>query len=137
MSGKDKTESTGTQTLVTDDAGTITTTDVGTETTTDETDATKTIANTGTRTLGIQESHGGLDSVAGSVTTSEDKTTGRERSGRHFGNIGNITSQKMIGEEIDLWKWNYMREVLNDVKEFCTLPVYLNANRWSLVDQED
>lgn len=135
--GKDTTANTGTRTTSGTDTGTLTTTDAGTETTVDSKDSTRTVTNTGSRTTGDQMSTGGLDSTSKSVTGTEDTTTSRNRSGRHFGNIGNLTSQKMILEEISLWKWNYMQEILNDVKEFCTLPVYLNASEYQLVDQDD
>ena len=135
--GKDTTANTGTRTTSGTDSGTLTTADTGTETIVDGKDSTRTITNTGNRTTGDQLSTGGLDSTSKSVTGTEDTTTNRVRSGKHFGNIGNLTSQKMILEEISLWKWNYMQEILNDVKEFCTLPVYLNASEYQLVDQDD
>ena len=31
----------------------------------------------------------------------------------------------------------YMQEILEDVKEFCTLPVYLNAAKYQLVEVDD
>jgi len=83
--------------------------------------------NTGTR--GTQEVEG--IEVAKSDTsadvTDQDVSTHRERSGKHTGNIGNLTSQKMIAEEINLWRWSYMQEILNDAKEMLTLPTYLNS----------
>ena len=85
------------------------------------TDAT---ANTGTRTDARNIINGGTDGRTYSENRSEAVADHREREGRHSGNIGNLTSQKQIQEEIALWKWNYMREILNDVKEFCTLPLY-------------
>lgn len=135
--GKDERDNTGTRTLSGTDTGTVTTADEGTESTVGEKDSTRTITNTGTRTTGDQLSTGGIDSTSKSISGTEDATTNRDRSGRHFGNIGNLTSQKMILEEINLWKWNYMQEILSDVKEFCTLPVYLNASEYSLVDQDE
>lgn len=86
---------------------------------------TLTIANTGT------QSNAGSDATTGTNTRVvdedgvTDEATHRERRGRHFGNIGNLTSQKMIQEEIELWKWNYVRCLLEDVRDFLTLPVYM------------
>lgn len=83
-----------------------------------------TVANTGTQTTASEES------VQGSFTRNEtniDSQTGtssRDRSGVHTGNIGNLTSQKMISEEIALWKWNFIEEVLSDATSFLTLQVY-------------
>lgn len=85
------------------------------------TDAT---ANTGTRTDARNIVNGGTDGRTYSETRSNAIAEHREREGSHMGNIGNLTSQKQIQEEIALWKWNYMQEILNDVKEFCTLPLY-------------
>lgn len=137
MSGSDTVINTGTRTDATDDSGTVTVEDEGTETTASEKSISDNILNTGTRTTTDQTTHGGSDSTTKSGSSSEISSTARARSGRHFGNIGNLTSQKQILEEINLWKWNYMQEILNDVKEFCTLPVYLNATEWQLVNQDD
>lgn len=137
LSGSDEKTNTGTRTTVNADTGTVTTADEGTEQTVGEKDSTNTKTNTGTRNTTDQISFGGLDSTSKSGSSTQDVTTTRDRSGRHFGNIGNLTSQKQILEEINLWKWNYMNEILSDVKEFCTLPVYLNASEWQLVDQDE
>ena len=83
-----------------------------------------TVANTGTQTTENEET------VQSSFTRNEtniDSQTGtssRDRSGVHTGNIGNLTSQKMISEEIALWKWNFIEEVLSDATSFLTLQVY-------------
>ena len=81
-------------------------------------------ANTGTQKDERDIVNSGSDTRTYSDARSNSVTDNRDRSGRHFGNIGNLTSQKQILEEINLWKWNYMKEILNDVKEFCTLPLY-------------
>lgn len=137
LSGSDGRTNTGTRTTVNEDTGTITTADEGIEQTVGEKDSTNTRTNTGTRTTGDQVSFGGSDGTSGSGSSTQDVTTNRDRSGRHFGNIGNLTSQKQILEEINLWKWNFMNEILSDVKDFCTLPVYLKATEWQLVDQDE
>lgn len=134
MSGTDSRENTGTRTTLTENDGTITTSDEGTETTVDEKNGTVDVSSTNTRDITTSEEASGKDTTTTGKTTTEDGTSDRDRTGRHFGNIGNLTSQKQILEEINLWKWNYMQEILNDVKEFCTLPVYLNASKYSLVD---
>lgn len=69
------------------------------------------------------------------VTTGSKRTTGTEtdvigsersrvRDFTHLGNIGNHTTQQLLKEEIGLWRWNFINEVLNDVKDFLTLPIY-------------
>lgn len=83
-----------------------------------------------TKTTGT-ESTSGSDVTTGSVaramegTETTQSSDNREREGRHFGNIGNLTSQKMLNEEIELWKWNYVRSILDDAINFLTLDVYL------------
>ena len=69
------------------------------------------------------------------VTSGTKRTTGTEanehssdrnrvRDSTHVGNIGNLTTQQLITQEIELWRWNLIQQVLNDVKDFLTLPVY-------------
>ena len=132
--GKDTTKDTGTRTTVNENTGTITTEDDGTETTVDDKSQSLAGDTTYTRNISDVTGHTGMDSVSSTKSGSETLAIDRERSGRHFGNIGNLTSQKQILEEINLWKWNYVKDILSDVKEFCTLPVYLNATEWQLVD---
>lgn len=81
--------------------------------------------NTGTQSTTGSEATTGTVSRATDETETTDGSDHRERSGRHFGNIGNLTSQKMLNEEIELWKWNYVRSILDDAIKFLTLDVYL------------
>lgn len=85
----------------------------------------ETVTNTGTVTNVGTDSHSGTDMRTTSNGTNETASIYRDRSGKHFGNIGNLTSQKMLNEEIELWKWNYIQAVLDDARDFLTLPVYL------------
>lgn len=80
----------------------------------------QTVADTGTNTRGTQE--------ASSETENEDIA----RSGRHSGNIGNITTQKMIREEFELWQWNFVEQVLKDTANIVTSYVYLSD--WEFPD---
>ena len=57
-----------------------------------------------------------------SEVTDDDYTRVREY--QRTGNIGNITFQKMLKEEIELWQWSFIRQVLDDVKDFCSLSIY-------------
>ena len=100
-------------------ANTGTVTDSGTHT------GSVTTANTGTVTDAGTNKTTGTESRAYTDSFQANEEQARERSGRHFGNIGNLTSQKMIKEEIELWKWSYIQEILNDAKSFLTLEVYL------------
>lgn len=136
-SGTDGKSNTGTQTHQGTDTGTVTTANSGTQAEVGNDDIDSTTTNTGTRKEERDVINSGSDGRTTSETGSRSLSDVRDRSGRHFGNIGNLTSQKQILEEINLWRWNYMQEILNDVKEFCTLPVYLNAAEWQWVEPED
>lgn len=85
----------------------------------------ETVANTGTVADAGSDSHSGTDTRTTSNSSSGTGSIDRDRSGRHFGNIGNLTSQKMINEEIELWKWSYVQTILEDAREFLTLNIYL------------
>lgn len=62
--------------------------------------------------------------TADTEKTERDFQRDRVRDFTHLGNIGNITTQQLITQEIELWRWNYIQSVLNDVKDFLTIPVY-------------
>lgn len=40
------------------------------------------------------------------------------------GNIGVTTSAQMIGQEIELWKWNYINMVMTDIRNYVGLQIY-------------
>lgn len=42
----------------------------------------------------------------------------------HKGNLGNIAPQDLIKKEIELWRWNFIQEVFDDVKSFISLAIY-------------
>lgn len=134
LSGSDGTVNTGTQSISGTDEGTVRVANTGTRADELEEETSSTRLNTGTRRVEETVTNSGADLRAETTSGSKSTTDERNRSGQHFGNIGNITSQKMILEEINLWRWNYMQEILNDVKEFCTLPVYINPKHYQLVD---
>ncbi len=72
--------------------------------------------NTGTQT------NSGTDSL--SEMTRDDKSGTRARSYTKTGNIGNISTQKLLNEEIDLWQYNFIYEMMRDVINFISLPTY-------------
>ena len=136
-------EHTGTVGTVGTETGTKTIANTGTQGTIGTETGTKTVANTGTQGKSgteegtVRTENTGTQGKTGSEATTgtntrageNSETTGvedhRERSGKHFGNIGNLTSQKQIKEEIELWKWNYVQSILEDARDFLTLSVYL------------
>lgn len=111
-SGTLTTANTGTDTTV--HSGNLTTTNTGTDTTTHS--GTLTTANTGT-----QSSSG---SMSNSESADNDKTGERTREYTKKGNIGNISTQKLLNEEIDLWRYNFILEIMRDVANFVSLPIY-------------
>lgn len=126
--GSDTKANTGTQSTTGTDTGTVTTANTGTTANAQTGTVGVSGSNTGTQDTDQTVTMGGVDTTRETGSTQEDITTNRDRSGRHIGNIGNLTSQKQLKEEIELWKWNYVATILNDVKEFCCLPVYLTPN---------
>lgn len=88
------------------ESGTVTTAHSGNMTTT----------NTGT------QANSGSNSY--SETEGKDTEGGRTREYTKTGNIGNISTQKLLNEEIDLWKYNFLCEMMRDVANFVSLPIY-------------
>ena len=64
------------------------------------------------------ETRTGSDSQESTGTASGSRTLTRS------GNIGVTTSQQMIQSEIDLWKWSFYKEVMEDVLRFISIPIY-------------
>ena len=75
-----------------------------------------TLSNTGT-----QQNSG---SNSNSETGSNDTVGERSRSYTKTGNIGNISTQKLLNEEIELWKYNFICEMMRDVAGLISLPIY-------------
>lgn len=96
--------------------------DTGTQTVTNT--GTNSVANTGTQANQGTEATSGTNQRVESGSETVSGTDSRDRSGVHSGNIGNLTSQKQIVEEIALWKWNFIEEILTDATDFLTLQVY-------------
>lgn len=74
----------------------------------------------------VDDSHvtSGSKHTTGTETEESSSDRTRVRDFTHVGNIGNLTTQQLIGQEIELWRWTLIQQVLNDVKDFLTLPVY-------------
>lgn len=60
-----------------------------------------------------------------SGTNGVTSTMSRKRVSTHKGNIGNLTTQQLVKQEIEVWKWNFIETVLEDMKNFLTLPIYI------------
>lgn len=61
-----------------------------------------------------------------STDSATDATQNKDRTFTHKGNIGNLTTQELIRQDIKLWEWNFIESILNDAKDLLTLPIYLS-----------
>lgn len=109
-SGSNSGSETGTITTV--NSGNITTANTGTQgnSSSGSTTNTGTQANVGSNTY--SESNG--NATIGDKTREYTKT----------GNIGNISTQKLLNEELELWKYNFIVQMMRDVVDLITLPSY-------------
>lgn len=98
----------------TDTSGTNSNTESGTITTVHS--GTMTTTNTGTQT------NAGSNSYSG--TEGEDTEGTKLREYTKSGNIGNISTQKLLNEELDLWRYNFLCEMMRDVANLVSLPIY-------------
>lgn len=76
--------------------------------------------NMGVGTESLTDTKNGDNSII--TNTSNNKI----RTSTHKGNIGNLTTQQLVKQEIELWEWNYMQMILKDTNDFLTLPIYLS-----------
>lgn len=58
----------------------------------------------------------------GSKNTNNEKQQIRELT--RSGNIGVTTSQQMLESEIELWKWNFLQSIFEDISSFLSLWIY-------------
>ena len=77
--------------------------------------------NLTTADTGTQQNYG---SNSYSGTEGEDTEGTKTREYTKTGNIGNISTQKLLNEELDLWKYNFLCEMMRDVANFVSLPIY-------------
>lgn len=94
-------------------------------TTTVDDDNTMRRVNTGTQTNSGTDSLNRTVSETGTDRNERDADNDYDKEGYHRGNIGNISTQKLINEELELWKWNIIDEIMNDVRDFCTIAMYI------------
>lgn len=87
---------------------------------------TTTINNTGTQIHSITGSDTKEFVKDYTVVKDSNNSEKIDRNYIHSGNIGNLTTQQLIRQEIDLWEWKFSEMVLNDLKEFLTIPIYLS-----------
>ena len=87
--------------------------------------STNTITNTGTQKNVSTDTDTVDKTKTSSVTVQEHSGNNRVRTSTHTGNIGNLTTQQLMTQEIKLWEWNFIQTVLGDLCVFATLPIYL------------
>ena len=80
--------------------------------------------NTGTQTNAGSENLSRTIGETGTESKALDANNDYDIEGYHKGNIGNISTQKLIKEELELWRWNFIQDVLHDARDFLTLPLY-------------
>jgi hypothetical protein len=88
--------------------------------------STNTITNTGTQTNTGTDTNTLDKTKTTNMTVESHDGNNRTRNSTHSGNIGNLTTQQLMKQEIELWKWNFIQTVLADLCEFTTIPIYLS-----------
>lgn len=83
-----------------------------------------TTSNTGTQSTESTSNKTGANSKLDEVSKNYNVTTDKTRESKHTGNIGNLTTQQLMKQEIELWKWNFVESILADLKDFLTIPIY-------------
>ena len=84
----------------------------------------ETTSNTGTQSTETTSNKTGNNSKLDEVSKNYNVTTDKTRESKHTGNIGNLTTQQLMKQEIELWKWNFIESILADLKDFLTIPIY-------------
>lgn len=101
---------------------------VGSDTNTSELLSNVTTDKDGSVTTTDSGTNGGTSRNTGTVTNagtqSDSGTYGREREVTQTGNIGNLSTQKLLTEEIELWQWNFAEQMVADVIHLITLDIY-------------
>lgn len=87
--------------------------------------STNTEANTGTQLNELSENEVTVETKTATKTAEINDTNNKTRTSTHQGNIGNLTTQQLINQELELWKWKFTQTILEDVKNFLTIPIYL------------
>lgn len=122
--GTQKNVSTFTDGRETANTGTVTTENGGTQNITSTVTDTRQIKDTGTATTEDSGTQKFDNASSGNKNESLVRSENGIKEYKHEGNIGNHPTQALISDEIELWRWSFIQEVLNDVKDFLTIPLY-------------
>lgn len=90
------------------------------------TEKNETITNTGTVNNSSSNTRSDSESSTETLDSTEasERDFNRERSVTHIGNIGNLTTQQLLTQEIEFWQWNFIIQMLSDVADVLTLSIY-------------
>lgn len=106
--GFDSVNAVGKDTSSSSTSGTSTTEDESSTSATSSMQNTQTEADTGT--------------IRDSGTNGYDKSTSRSYN-RH-GNIGTVAPASLLSDDVDFWKWNFIKQVCEDIASVISLSVY-------------
>jgi len=84
---------------------------------------TSTDTTTESSTIDGQTKNTTTETTIDTLKQTENTTTHR------FGNIGVTTSQQMLQQEFDLWKWHFYKQIFDDADKFLTLSVYPSCSQ--------
>ena len=118
--GSGSVDETDTQSGTVRNTGTVTNT--GTVSNAGTRQNTGTVSNAGNRQNTGTVGNSGSNTVDSTENTERDFT--RTRSVTHIGNIGNIATQDLLEKEVEFWHWNFIVQMLSDVADVITLPIY-------------
>lgn len=83
------------------------------------------VTNSGTQANTTNKTLDGSNSRKLTSTKELDVQSRITKTSTHKGNIGNLTTQQLMKQEIELRRWNFIESVLEDAKELLTIPMYL------------
>lgn len=83
-----------------------------------------TLTRTGTITEQLTHGKRSTNTSSGSEGFDSESSGASTREYTRTGNIGNMSNQHLISEEIALRRWNFVTQVMEDVKDILTIPVY-------------
>ena len=93
-------------------------------TTSESTSYSDTLTRTGTVTEQLTHGKQSTNTSSGSEGFDSESTGAATREYTRKGNIGNMSTQHLVSEEIALRRWNFLTQVMEDVKDILTIPVY-------------
>ena len=89
---------------------------------------TKTLNTTDLETLNLADSNtktlNTTDLETQNLAHSDSGSSDTTRELTRVGNIGVTTTQQMLESEIELWKWNFFKQVFEDIDSVCCLSIY-------------